>query len=141
MTGDVAWRVTSGGIALAIYLSMALTIRADTLHGALINHITIIRKSIRSARWRGRPTSRCRRRFRRYKPTISATLSTHSVICHRGGEVTGTDIAQTKASCLTGRATVLAAEAQYVRSRANTDMLSHMGGVADDIVAGDCRRS
>jgi hypothetical protein len=46
MAGDVAWRVTSGGIALAIYLSMALTIRADTLNGALINHISIIRKSI-----------------------------------------------------------------------------------------------
>jgi outer membrane protein len=35
------------------------------------------------------------------------------------GEVTRTDIAQTEAQLAAGRATVLAAEAQYVRSRAN----------------------
>jgi hypothetical protein len=29
MVGDVAWRVTSGGVTLAIYLSMVVTIRAE----------------------------------------------------------------------------------------------------------------
>jgi hypothetical protein len=36
-TGDVSWRVTSGGAALMICFAAALAGRADTLNGALVN--------------------------------------------------------------------------------------------------------
>src|SRR6266436_8852242 len=35
--GDVAWGMASAGIGLAIWFTVALTARADTLNGALIN--------------------------------------------------------------------------------------------------------
>jgi outer membrane protein len=76
MAGDVARRVTSGGIALVIYLSMAVTIRADTLDGALINAYQN-NPQLNSQRAVTRETDeQVPQALSGYKPSISATLST-----------------------------------------------------------------
>ncbi len=76
MAGDVAWRVTSGSIALVIYLSMAVAIRADTLNGALINAYQN-NPQLNSQRAVTRETDeQVPQALSGYKPTISATVST-----------------------------------------------------------------
>jgi outer membrane protein len=76
MVGDVAWRVTSGGIGLVIYLSMAQTAQADSLNGALINAYRN-NPQLNSQRAVARETDeQVPQALAGYKPTISATVST-----------------------------------------------------------------
>ncbi len=76
MIGDFAPRATSGVIGSVIYLSMALTIRAETLSGALINAYQH-NPQLNSQRAVTRATDeQVPQALSGYKPTISATLST-----------------------------------------------------------------
>jgi outer membrane protein len=76
MAGDVAWRVTSGAIGLAIGLSAALTVRADTLNGALMNAYQN-NPQLNSQRAVVRETDESvPQALSGYKPSVSATLST-----------------------------------------------------------------
>ena len=74
MAGDVACRVTSA--ALVVYLSMALTVRADTLNGALINAYQN-NPQLNSQRAVARQVDeQVPQALSGYKPQVSATLST-----------------------------------------------------------------
>src|SRR5262244_4365928 len=74
--GDVAWGVTSGGIGLVIGLTVALTARADTLNGALINAYQN-NPQLNSQRAVVRETDESvPQALSGYKPTVTATAST-----------------------------------------------------------------
>src|SRR6266446_7648403 len=74
--GDVAWGVASGGIGLVIYFTMALTARADTLNGALINAYQN-NPQLNSQRAVVRATDESvPQALSGYKPTATATLQT-----------------------------------------------------------------
>ena len=74
--GDVAWGVASGGIGLVIYFTMALTARADTLNGALINAYQN-NPQLNSQRAVVRATDESvPQALSGYKPTVTATAST-----------------------------------------------------------------
>jgi outer membrane protein len=74
--GDVAWVVTSGGIGLVMCFAAALTVRADTLNGALINAYQN-NPQINSQRAVVRSTDESvPQALSGYKPTATATLQT-----------------------------------------------------------------
>src|SRR5579871_3950372 len=76
MAGDVTWRVTSSGTALALCLSAVLAARADTLNGALINAYQN-NPQLNSQRAVVRETDESvPQALSGYKPTVTATLST-----------------------------------------------------------------
>src|SRR5215469_5625526 len=74
--GDVAWRVTSGGLGLVILSTVALTVRADTLNGALTNAYQN-NPQLNSQRAVVRQTDeQVPQALSGYKPTVTATAST-----------------------------------------------------------------
>jgi len=74
--GDVAWRVASGGIGLVIFSAVAMTARADTLNGALINAYQN-NPQLNSQRAVVRATDESvPQALSGYKPTATATLQT-----------------------------------------------------------------
>jgi outer membrane protein len=76
MAGDVTWRVTSGGIGLAISLWVAMAARADTLNGALTSAYQN-NPQLNSQRAVVRETDESvPQALSGYKPSVSATLST-----------------------------------------------------------------
>jgi outer membrane protein len=98
MAGDVAWRVTSGGVALVIYLSMA-TIRADTLNGALTNAYQN-NPQLNSQRAVTRETDeQVPQALSGYKPTVSATLSTAQSYTSQVSKITTANIGCLSAPC------------------------------------------
>ncbi len=74
--GDVAWGMASAGIGLAIWFTVALTARADTLNGALINAYQN-NPQLNSQRAVVRATDESvPQALSGYKPTITGTAST-----------------------------------------------------------------
>src|SRR5262252_98864 len=74
--GDVAWRVASGGIGLVIFSAVAMTARADTFNGALINAYQN-NPQLNSQRAVVRATDESvPQALSGYKPTATATLQT-----------------------------------------------------------------
>src|SRR5258705_11522627 len=74
--GDVAWGMASGGIGLAIWFTVALPARADTLNGALINAYQN-NPQLNSQRAVVRSTDESvPQALSGYKPTATATLQT-----------------------------------------------------------------
>jgi len=89
--GDVAWRVTSGGLGLVILSTVALTVRADTLNGALTNAYQN-NPQLNSQRAVVRQTDeQVPQALSGYKPTVTATASTAQAYTSTVSKVTSGD--------------------------------------------------